>query len=91
MCCVLAVKEIDTVNQKRVILRAELAPNAKTALEKICEKRGMTQLSVMSRLILWFASQEGRLQHAVLGNTDEDAAKMVMEELVRRLTAAGKK
>ena len=54
---------------KRVILRAELAPKAKLGLEEVCAKRGMTQLSVMSRLLLWFAEQDARTQHAILGHT----------------------
>ncbi|MCS7032975.1 MAG: hypothetical protein NZ561_03155 [Phycisphaerae bacterium] len=75
---------------KRVIMRAELTPQAKIGLEKICAARGMTQLSVMSRLILWFARQEGRVQHAVLGNIDEDASKLLLEDLIKRLQKAAK-
>jgi hypothetical protein len=78
------------VTPKRVILRAELTPQAKTGLEKICDARGMTQVSVMSRLILWFASQDGRIQHAVLGNTGEDPSKLLLEDLVRRIESAAK-
>jgi hypothetical protein len=78
---------------KRVILRAELTQVAKNGLERVCDDRGMTQVSVMSRLILWFASQEGRVQHAVLGHTGEDGARLLIEDLVRRLAAdaGGKK
>ena len=76
---------------KRVILRAELTSQAKTGLERVCDHRGMTQVSVMSRLILWFASQEGKIQHAILGHTGEDASRLLVEDLIRKLESDGKK
>lgn len=76
------------VAPKRVILRAELTPQAKTGLERICDQRGMTQVSVMSRLILWFAAQEGKIQHAILGHTGENAAELLVNDLIRRVSDA---
>lgn len=79
------------MSQKRVILRAELTQMAKNGLERVCDERGMTQVSVMSRLILWFASQEGKVQHAVLGHTGEDAASLLIQNLLKRLEESGSK
>jgi len=73
------------VAEKRLILRAELTPRAKLGLEKVCESRGMTQLSVISRLILWFSEQDGRTQHAVLGHTDEDPGELLFQSLMKKL------
>lgn len=73
------------MSMKRVILRAELTPQAKNGLEKICDQRGMTQVSVMSRLVLWFAHQDGPIQKAVLGESDLDAADVLKKSLLRRL------
>lgn len=75
------------MSMKRVILRAELTPQAKTGLETVCDKRGMTQLSVVSRLVLWFSRQDDAVQKAVLGETDDDAAALLKQDLLRRLGA----
>jgi hypothetical protein len=72
---------------KRVILRAELSPQAKAGLEKVCEQRGMTQVSVMSRLVLWFAQQDPSVQKAVLGDSDLNAADVLTRDLLRRLAS----
>lgn len=73
------------MSMKRVILRAELSPAAKTGLEKVCAQRGMTQVSVMSRLVLWFSRQDPSIQKAVLGDGDVDAAEVLRKDLIRRL------
>jgi hypothetical protein len=72
---------------KRVILRAELSPQAKTGLERVCDQRGMTQVSVMSRLVLWFAQQETSIQRSILSgeNSNNDPADALMKDLLRRL------
>lgn len=77
--------------EKRVILRAELHPKAKAGLERTCQERGMTQLSVMSRLILWFAEQDGKTQHAILGHTGDNAGEMLMRNLMKKISDSAKK
>lgn len=76
------------MSMKRVILRAELTPQAKNGLEKVCDQRGMTQVSVMSRLVLWFSEQDNAIQKAVLGDSDADAAEVLKKSLLRRLSGA---
>jgi hypothetical protein len=39
----------------------------------------------MSRLVLWFAQQDGPIQKAVLGESDLDAADVLKKSLLRRL------
>ncbi len=75
---------------KREILRAELSPRAKAGLEKICEARGMTSLTVMSRLNLWFAEQDQRTQHAILGQTTEDAGELLIRSLIKKIAESAK-
>jgi hypothetical protein len=70
---------------KRVILRAELSPQAKHGLERVCDQRGMTQVSVMSRLVLWFSKQDPAIQKAVLGESELNAADALKKELLQRL------
>lgn len=74
------------MSAKRVILRAELTPQAKAGLERTCEQRGMTQVSVMSRLVLWFAQQPESIQKAVLDESrSEQVAESLTRDLLRRL------
>lgn len=81
--------EESPVSMKRVILRADLTPQAKTSLESVCHRRGMTQLSVVSRMILWLSRQNDSMQKAVLGRSDDDASALLKQDLLRRL-AGGK-
>ncbi|MCC7145656.1 MAG: hypothetical protein IT443_04350 [Phycisphaeraceae bacterium] len=53
---------------KRVIMRIELTPEAKDRLATISENRGMTQVSVTSRLVEWFAHQNEMVQGVILGH-----------------------
>jgi hypothetical protein len=78
------------VPEKRVILRADLTPRAKAGLEEICKTRGMTSLSVISRLVLWFSQQDGRTQHAVMGHTKEDASELLIKNLTKKISDSAK-
>src|SRR5215212_876583 len=51
----------------RIIVRIELTPNAKSRLNDLTDKAGMTQVAMMSRLVEWFANQSDMIQAAVLG------------------------
>lgn len=73
------------MSQKRVIIRAELTPSAKTTLQKVCDERGMTQVSVMSRLVQWFAHQDQLVQVSVLGLVSEETTRKLGKELIERL------
>ena len=51
----------------RIIVRIELTPNAKSRLNDLTDKAGMTQVAMLSRLVEWFANQSDMIQAAVLG------------------------
>jgi hypothetical protein len=51
---------------KRAIIRLQLDVVAKQQLDKLCEKRGMTQIAVLSRLVKWFGGQGEVVQASVL-------------------------
>ena len=84
----LRAEQEPSVSPKRVILRAELTPQAKTGLEHVCDARGMTQVSVMSRLVLWFAQQPDHVQKAVLEERGQEVSEALMRDLMRRLEGA---
>jgi predicted transcriptional regulator len=55
----------------KATLRIQLDANAKTRLDIIAERRGMTQVAVMSRLVGWFAHQDDYVQTSVLHGLSE--------------------
>jgi hypothetical protein len=70
----------------RPIIRIELDSRAKSALDKICDHRGMTQVAVMSRLVQWFVRQDKTVQTTVIAAvTDSDNASLARQLLKRIL------
>jgi len=57
---------------KRAIIRLQLDLPAKTQLDKLCDKRGMTQIAILSRLVKWFGTQDEVIQASVLGLLSDD-------------------
>ena len=58
---------IMVVTMPRTIIRTEISPRTKAMLDKVCRDRGMTHLSVTSRLMIWLAEQPVEVQARVLG------------------------
>src|SRR5438045_3203000 len=52
-------------NAPRIIVRIELTPSAKQQLVAIARRKGMTQLSIASRILEWFATQDVMIQGAI--------------------------
>jgi ubiquinone biosynthesis protein COQ9 len=74
--------------RRRVIIRLELTPQAKKALEDVCNNNGMTQVSVSSRLVEWFAQQQNMLQAAILGHYPKDIERDIAELILKRMATA---
>jgi len=72
----------------RIVVRLELTPGAKERLNEISHRSGMTQLSVTSRLVEWFAGQPEVIQAAVLGRYPEeigsDVAKLILKRMAEK-------
>ena len=70
---------------RRFIIRIELTQSAKGKLNEVSDHNGMTQVSVMSRMVEWFASQPEVIQAAVLGRypkeVEPDVAKLILERM----------
>jgi hypothetical protein len=77
---------------RRFIIRIELTQSAKGKLNEISDHNGMTQVSVMSRMVEWFAAQPEIIQAAVLGRypreIEEDVAKLILRRMAS-LSASG--
>lgn len=72
----------------RIIVRIELTPDAKSRLNELCKKAGMTQVALLSRLVEWFAGQNDMIQAAVLGQypaeLEADIAKLILKRLTEK-------
>lgn len=69
----------------RIIVRIELTPQAKAHLNDLCDKAGMTQVAMLSRLVEWFAHQPETIRAAVLGQypseIQADVARLILRQL----------
>jgi hypothetical protein len=52
---------------KQAIIRLQLDAAAKQTLDKLCDRRGMTQIATLSRLVVWFGKQDQVIQASILG------------------------
>jgi hypothetical protein len=77
------------MNGKRAILRVQLDADAKTRLIELCERRGMTQIAVMSRLIEWFVRQDEVIQVSVLGLLSQEHCAPLAHRLLQQLSEPG--
>jgi hypothetical protein len=76
---------------RRVIMRIELYPESKKGLADLCDRLGMTQIAATSRIIEWFTMQSDVVQAAILGLYPHDIRSEVVEMILKRIGADGKK
>lgn len=73
--------------KKMVETRIELHANAKATLEKLRRAAGMTEVSMMSRLIEWFVHQDEPMRNAALRNFPPEIeaayAKLIVTRMIR--------
>ena len=71
---------------RRVIMRIELTPSAKTLFTEACERKGMTQVAMMSRMTEWFSRQDEMVQGAILGHypagIESDVVKLILKKII---------
>jgi hypothetical protein len=72
----------------RIIVRIELTPRARDRLDDARHRAGMTQLSMLSRLVEWFADQPHVVQSAIMGHLpidiEDDVARLVLKHLANK-------
>jgi hypothetical protein len=73
----------------RAIVRLQLDIQAKKALDDLSERRGMTQIAIMSRMVEWFAAQDEVVQASVLNLLSAEHFGDLSIGLLRRLVKAG--
>jgi hypothetical protein len=79
------------MNPKRPIIRLQIDTAAKDALDSLCERRGMTQIAVTSRLLSWFVGQDELVQATILGLLSNAAVASLPEMLLKRVIAAAER
>jgi hypothetical protein len=71
-------------------MRIQLDAGSKEELDEFCDKRGMTQIAVMSRLVGWFIKQDDVIQTAVMASLSDDTMSRLAKQLLKRLEVQGK-
>jgi hypothetical protein len=69
----------------RIIVRIELTPRAKSSLNELTDKAGMTQVAMLSRLVEWFANQSDMIQAAVLGQYPLEIQDEIATLILKRM------
>ena len=79
-------------NEKKIIIPIAIRGSSKTQLEQLCVKKGMTQISLFSRLLDWFAEQDPMVQSLVLERLEEvdqvEITKLVLKRIIGKRTSA---
>jgi predicted transcriptional regulator len=75
---------------RRAIMRIQLDANAKNELDQLCEKRGMTQIAMMSRLVGWFVKQDEVIQTAVMTSLSDAALSRLAKQMLKQMASRGK-
>jgi hypothetical protein len=75
------------MSAKRSIMRVQLDTAAKDRLDTICNRRGMTQIAMMSRLVNWFSVQDDFIQTAVLHTLSDASMAKLAKTLLKQLSS----
>ena len=73
---------------ERAVIRLQLSIPAKQTLDDFCERRGATQISVVSRLVLWFGRQEEPVQASIMGFLSDENLAPAARALLEKIAAA---
>lgn len=69
----------------RDIIKIAVEPTAKQAIDEACQRYGMTQIEMASRIYRWFAKQDEAVQASILeilpGSLAVDVARLALERL----------
>ena len=72
----------------RIIFRIEITPAAKQRLADCAHSNGMTQMSVTSRIVEWFADQSELIQAAILGRYPKSIQGEIAKLILHRMAEA---
>ena len=78
-----------SIMAQRAVIRLQLDIAAKQQLDKLCAKRGMTQIAVLSRVVKWFGRQDELVQASVLGLLSDEMLGQLAPKLLGQMSDAG--
>ena len=70
--------------QARIVVRLEITPDAKEAIEEATERTGMTQVSLTSRVLQWFSRQSPTIQAAILGHLPAEIEADILKLMLQK-------
>jgi hypothetical protein len=73
------------MDEKRSIMRIQLDARSKDRLDEICQKRGMTQIAAMSRIVDWFSRQDEVIQTSVLHGLSQGSLSALAKSVLRKI------
>ena len=73
------------LDPNQAIIRLQLDLPAKQALDKLCERRGMTQIAALSRTVTWLVNQDEILQAWILNLMSQEHLGDMSQIMLKRL------
>jgi hypothetical protein len=68
-------------------MRIQLDREAREALVKLCDRTGMTQIAVMSRVMSWFSKQNEVIQARVLGGLSDETVADLAKQMLQKMAS----
>jgi hypothetical protein len=65
-------------------MRVELLIDAKSGLDGVCDRLGMTRVAALSRVLEWFAGQDEMVQGAILNLYPATIRAQVAELILKK-------
>jgi hypothetical protein len=75
------VGSIPTLPIPRTIVRIEVEKNSFAKLGKMMDRWGMTQVTIVSKLVEYVAGLDDETRAAILGQFDRDAALLILRRM----------
>lgn len=72
---------------KRHIMRIDLSGAAKKRIGEISDRYGMTQLTMMSRMVEWYEVQSPEVQHTITTKFTEKPPRDIVKKLLTDMAA----
>ena len=72
------------MSAKSSFVRIQLDTSAKERIDTLCQRRGMTQVAAMSRLVHWFSLQDDAIQTVVLHSLSHGSMSALATSLLKK-------
>jgi hypothetical protein len=70
---------------KQSVMRIQLDTQSKDRLAEICQKRGMTHIAALTRIVDWFSRQDEVIQTSVLHNLSQGSLSAIAKSQLKKL------